>query len=95
VSKEYNISSIKDFLSIPVESLDACLADFRAWVELARGGSELANDLNDFLGVPNATTFMLDSFIWIDDGISGISRVQLSDAAGDERARISFEDVAK
>jgi hypothetical protein len=94
VSKEYAISSIKDFLSVPAESIDACLADFKTWIGLARYGSEFAVDFNEFIGVQNATSFIQDSFIWVDDGISGISRIQLSDQEGEEFARIEFGGVA-
>jgi hypothetical protein len=90
MSNEYRISSIKDFLAVPPESIDACLADFKAWLTLARDGSEFSKDFNDLIGVPNATSFIQDSFIWVDDGISGISRIELTDHEGEHFARISF-----
>jgi hypothetical protein len=95
VSKEYRISSIKDFLAIPEESIAACLADFKAWIGLAREGSEFSKDFNDLIGIPDATSFIQDSFIWLDDGLSGISRIQLTDHEGEEFVRIEFEGGAK
>lgn len=95
MSNEYHISSIKDFLGIPLESIDACLADFKTWIELARNGSEFSRDFNDFVGVPDATSFIQDSFIWLDDGISGVSQIELTDHKGEHFARIEFEGKAK
>lgn len=92
MSKEYQISSIKDFLAIPPESLDACLDDFKTWIGLARNGSEFSKDFNDFIGITDATSFIQDSFTWVDDGVQGISRIDLSDPDGERFARISFAE---
>lgn len=91
MTAEYSISSIKDFLSVPHESIDACLADFKVWLNVARRPKEFSDDMNELIGVPNAMSFSEDSFTWIDDGVSGILHVDVVSAADDSPiARISF-----
>jgi hypothetical protein len=93
VSKEYRISSIKDFLAIPPESIDACLADFKVWLQMARKPDEFNSAMNDLLATEGALSFVDDSFIWLDDGLFGVHHIQIVDASNDsEIARISFEE---
>jgi hypothetical protein len=95
MTAEYSISSLKDFLAVPPESIDACLADFKVWLEAARQPKEFSNDMNELLGMESALSFSHDGFIWIDDGLSGIHHIQIVDASDDsEIARISFVEQA-
>jgi hypothetical protein len=91
MTAEYRISTIKDFLAVPPESIDACLADFKVWLNIARQPNEFCNDMNELIGVPDAMGFSHDSFTWIADGIIGIAHVDIVDASDDSPiARISF-----
>lgn len=91
MSKEYQISSVKDFLTVPPESMDACLADFKEWIALARNGAVFSVDFKDVIGIQGATSFVQDRFTWVDDGVVGISRVDIV-GPGDERiARVDLE----
>ena len=93
MSAEYSISSIKDFLAIPPESIDACLADFKVWLQMARRPDEFSYDMNDLLATEGALSFVDDSFIWLDDGLSGIHHIQIVDASDDsEVARVSVRE---
>lgn len=93
MTKEYLLSTIKDFLAIPPESIDACLADFKVWLQMARKPDEFSSDMNDLLATEGALSFVDDSFIWLDDGLSGVHHIQIVDASNDsEIARISFEE---
>jgi hypothetical protein len=94
MTAEYQITSLKDFFAIPPESIDACLADFKKWIELARAPNTLTEDFNTLVGIESAVTFRDDSFVWIDDGIVGITRIELRDGKTGEAVRISIEDDA-
>jgi hypothetical protein len=60
---EYRIFSLMDFTLVPKDRLDACLLDFKAWIDLAgRTPKELEN-----MG-----------FVWIDDGRIGVEFVELN-----------------
>lgn len=92
MSNEYKISAIKDFLAVPPECIEACLVDFGQWMTLARNRAQFAEGVSTLPGIPSATAFSDDSFTWIDDGIVGISLVNLVDAeSGEHVARISIE----
>jgi hypothetical protein len=48
--------------------------------------------MNELLGIPEAVAFSNDGFTWLDDGISGISLLDLMQ--GDQPiARISIQDL--
>lgn len=95
MSAEYSINSLKDFLAIPLESIDACLADFKVWLEATRQPKAFSDDMNELLGMENALSFSLEGFTWMDDGLSGIHHIQIVDASDDsEIARISFVEEA-
>lgn len=91
MTAEYSITSIKDFLAIPPESIDACLADFKVWLQMARLPEEFSSDMNDLLATEGALSFVDDSFIWLDDGLFGIHHIQIVGVSDDsEIARVSF-----
>ena len=64
---EYEIKCLADFASLPADKLDACLRDFSYWVDLIRAANEL----------PDGLSILRDGFRWIDDGIDGISGVDI------------------
>lgn len=92
MSPEYEIRTIADFLAVPEKSIDACLADFKAWLELARKPKEINAAINAILDVPAAASFMNTIFTWRDDGVSGITFFDLVDPSHpDDKVRISIE----
>jgi hypothetical protein len=92
MTSEYRLNTVKDFLAVPAESIDACLSDFKTWLEIARNSSEFNSDMNELLGIPGAVAFSNDGFTWLDDGISGISLLDIMQ--GDQPiARISIQDL--
>lgn len=90
MSNEYPITGLEDFLKVPEDKIDECLADFKNWLSLARQSAVITSMLDALSGVPGSTTF-LHSFTWIDDGIPGIRTVQITDANDQTRVRV---DVA-
>jgi hypothetical protein len=93
MSAEYPISSLRDFLAIPPESIDACLADFKVWLEAARHPKEFSADMNELIGMPNAMSFSYDGFTWVDDGLGGIHHIDIVNADDNSPiGRISFEE---
>lgn len=95
MSNEYRLRAIKDFLSVPPGSIDACLADFKTWLEIARSRDEFVSSMSELLGAPGAVSFSDDGFTWLDDGIPGCRHIDIVDASDDSPiGRISFEDPA-
>jgi hypothetical protein len=93
MSYEYRIGALKDFLAVPAESIDACLADFKVWLEIARARDEFSADMSELLGVPEALSFSDDGFTWLDDGIPRCRHIDIVDASDDSPiGRISFEE---
>lgn len=95
MTNEYRIAAIKDFLAVPDESIDACLADFKVWLQVARQPKDFSSDMNDLIGVPNALSFSDESFTWLDDGLSGIVHIDIVNAADDSPiGRLSLGEQA-
>jgi hypothetical protein len=61
MSKEYIIRSVSDFLSIPIDRLDACLAEFTEAVRVARSLKEVSNTIDPKLH------FSWHELKWVDD----------------------------
>jgi len=70
--ERYEIVTLADFLKVPQDLIPACLADFDDYVSMCR-------ELADIKGVEPI------KFTWINDGISGISAVNLIIGSGSER----------
>jgi len=66
---KYVIKNLEDFFQIPEEKLSECLTDFFYWILV---GKQIKDDsgLNKIVS--------LDGFKWIDDGIQGISSIEIS-----------------
>lgn len=68
--QEYKIETISDFLKVPEDKRAACLDDFTEWMSMV-DNADLHVKLNSLAGVE--CSIGQKSFIWVDDGICGIS----------------------
>lgn len=64
----YEIKTVQDFLTVPVDRLEACLTEFRDYLEYARDIMELAKLAGEMVGAKETKT-SVGSFNWCDDGI--------------------------
>lgn len=74
---KYEIKSLSDFLNIPAEKLPECLGDFEQWVALRRSMAEGFKLLEPLFGDLSVAVEMKDAFIWLDDGLSGFSQINI------------------
>lgn len=86
--KVYEIESIDDFLDIPADRLEDCLADFKVATDTIRPIYETANAVGELLGITESP-MKQRKFQWIDDGIHGeviaslgITGIELPDGDG-------------
>lgn len=73
----YLIRGVADFRGIPIGKLPECLADFLSYLTWAESAREL---LIERLGIEEVT--IEPEFIWVDDGKTGIGRVDLQTMGG-------------
>lgn len=66
----YEIKTLADFTKIPSDKIDACLADFKLWISLAR--------------TFQMSAIAPVSMDWIDDGKTEISEITISIKTGDK-----------
>ena len=64
---EYTIKEVGDFLKVPKDRLDACLEEFKTFLQASRSFMEMANAMAGLLGADKSQN-VLESFVWIDDG---------------------------
>ena len=74
---QYEIKSLSDFLNVPAEKLPECLGDFEQWVALHRSMADGFKLLEPLFGDLSAAVEMKDVFIWLDDGLSGFSQINI------------------
>lgn len=74
---QYEIKSLLDFLNIPAEKLPECLGDFEQWVALRRSMADGFKLLEPLFGDLSVAVEMKDAFIWLDDGLSGFSQINI------------------
>lgn len=74
---QYEIKSLSDFLNVPAEKLPECLGDFEQWVALRRSMADGFKLLEPLFGDLSAAVEMKDAFIWLDDGLSGFSQINI------------------
>ena len=74
---QYEIKSLSDFLNIPAEKLPECLGDFEQWVALRRSMADGFKLLEPLFGDLSVAVEMKDAFIWLDDGLSGFSQINI------------------
>lgn len=73
--KKYEIKMIEDLLTMPEDKIDKCLSDLREWYDF---GKHLA---------PLVSMSLIKSvgFTWVDDGIDGVSAVNISIEKGEQQ----------
>ena len=65
--KEYVIKTIHDLFAVPADRREAMFSDFRLWLEMA----------GEFRVLFGENDICVGNFIWVDDGIAGLSGVQI------------------
>lgn len=71
----YPIRTVADFAAIPEDRIDACLIDFAAWLRVSRRSQEISDVTESMIG--GSVQFDIGGFTWVDDGIVGISSVDI------------------
>ena len=66
MSNEYEIKHVADFLKVPEDRLDACLKEFKTFVELSRAHLKVVEAVAEELGINGRGE--VQAFTWIDDG---------------------------
>lgn len=66
MNERYEIKELMDFVKVPAERRAACLADFAQWVDSYEAVKAVLGD-----------ALVRSHFVWIDDGIEGISAVRV------------------
>lgn len=96
MSNKHLIMTVADFSAIPADKIDACLADFADYLSIVRNGAELSEAAGNLLGLPAKSLSLNEScFLWIDDGIKGISGAQFSNEQGVVIGRIDLPRSAE
>jgi hypothetical protein len=93
MSSEYRIKALSDFLTIPAEKMGEALRDFAIWLDMRRDRSELEGLISDLIGVADSVKFG-DEFIWVDDGVTGLSQIDLVATGGELIASIKRPEAA-
>lgn len=88
---EYRISTIGDFLKVPVEKQAELLRDFGHWLELAREHATLDDLVRTIAG--DGVTFDTSAFTWIDDGVAGLSAFDFKTTEGEQVVRLNVVQV--
>ena len=74
---EYRIDRVRDLLAVPRGKMDACLADMRLWVMQMRHLDSIMESLGDLYKI-RITEIIKEGFIWVDDGQTGCSGLELT-----------------
>ena len=72
--KRYDIRTVMDFVAVPPDRMDACLADFKGCIEFFRGVMAIAGNE----GYADKVAAM--GWQWIDDGQVGLVGFMVEDA---------------
>ena len=64
---EYEIRTVADFLKVPSDRRENCLADFDAWLDYVEVAAQMV--------IPDVGRVMTDVFRWKDDDVAGIREV--------------------
>lgn len=70
---EYLIESFEDFDKVPEDRLETCLADFAEYLRMGRMIRAVFNP---------ETVSLVPRFVWVDDGIAGVSSIGFLDHEG-------------
>ena len=74
---EYRIEHVRDLLAIPEDKLAACCADMRHWAMQMRHLDTIMESLGDLYKI-KITEIIQEGFIWVDDGETGCSGLDLT-----------------
>ena len=66
MNKRYHIKNVEDFFSVPVDKLQPLLTDFATFLMLG----------HEFEG-SRIVKFDKSEFLWVDDGIAGLSEIMV------------------
>jgi hypothetical protein len=69
---QYIIQTVGDFLKVPEDRLDACLEEFKTFLEQSRAFTKAADTLEDLIGGDKSKT-VVQSYVWIDDGEKNVT----------------------
>ncbi len=69
---QYTIQTVGDFLKVPEDRLDACLEEFKTFLEQSRSFMEIANVMADLVGADKSKN-VVKGFVWIDDGEKNVT----------------------
>lgn len=86
MATEYRLESVADFLAVPEDKLAECFADFATWLRLARTAAAVEKIFG------HGVEFSTDGFVWRDDGISGLSALDLITGSGEHIATVELGD---
>ena len=77
---QYTIQTVGDFLKVPEDRLDACLEEFKTFLDQSRAFLAMADAMAGILGAEKNQN-AVRGFIWIDDGEKNVTiRISPSDA---------------
>jgi len=86
----YEIRAITDFAKVPADRLDACLAEFRTYLQIIGPTIRLLDTLTAAkIGQGMVTWRDTGVFCWIDDGEQNVG-VRLRDAKGETIATVNL-----
>ena len=71
-NKEYKIDKITDFLEVPEDRIDDCLAEFATFLEFLRAILVFAKLGAETQGMGQDELYKLMGFTWVDNGKEGI-----------------------
>lgn len=96
MNREYSIRTVADFSLIPADKIGDCLADFSCWLGFVRKMETFPEPLANELA-PKGASISINGrlFIWVDDGVSGISSVQFSDSQGRMIGRVGIDGIVE
>lgn len=69
---QYTIQTVGDFLKVPEDRLDACLEEFKTFLEQSRAFMEMADATADLVGEDKSKN-IVQAYVWIDDGEKNVT----------------------
>lgn len=87
---KYEIRTIKDMISVPADKRGAMLSDLLIWLTMTDDRAEIESKLSKILGSPTSVDDSV--FTWIDDGIEGLSGLNLTYSNSNGTVCIELED---
>lgn len=74
---EYQIRTVQDFMQVPKDKRDACLADFKHYLEFMDQVEETNQLIRGLTGGLTALT-PSDAFHWVDDDVPGLTKINIT-----------------